>query len=50
MAGLALTKSARMTSTDGEDDEDYDGRVSDMERERFLGVMEMVIAWPGPGE
>jgi len=50
VVGLALTRSSRATAQNGDDDEDGEGLVNDAERTRFLGVMEMIVAWPGPGE
>jgi proteasome assembly chaperone 3 len=48
VVGLTLAKSTRgNTANEGHDEED---EVSEGERERFLGVMDMVISWPGPGE
>ena len=49
VVGLTLSKSLHTENPDygGEDEED---EVSEGERERFLGIMDMIIGWPGPGE
>lgn len=47
VVGLALAKAPRRGSGDDGEDED---QVDDMEREKFLGVMEMITGWPGPDD
>jgi hypothetical protein len=50
VVGLALSRTTRSADDDVDDGGDDEGSVSETERTRFLGIMEMVIAWPGPGE
>jgi len=51
VVGLTLAKpSSTPKSGEAGDVDDEEGEVSKGERERFLGVMDMIIGWPGPGE
>lgn len=51
IVGLTLAKPpSAPKSGEAGDVDDEEGEVSEGERERFLGVMDMIIGWPGPGE
>ena len=53
VVGLTLAKESTWRGSEQRgnlDDEDDEGAVNEGERERFLGIMDMVITWPGPGE
>jgi proteasome assembly chaperone 3 len=50
VVGLALEKGRKKASEDqasGDEDEDDESLDGD-ERDRFMGIMEMIAAWPGP--